>query len=151
MRIHQLPAGEWGKVVAIGVVVAVLTGAIMFAGLQAGVSPLPRPLALAFAQTLLGPVPMPVGMLFHVAWVTLMSVVYVVLFRDALTFMRALGLAVVLWLLVLVFFFPFVGWGFFGLSESPRLIVAAAISHLLFAIFLWGLSRLAFSSRTVTG
>lgn len=148
MRFHRLSPMEWVKAIAIGIAVAVLTGVIMFAGMRTGISPLPRPLALAFAETLMGrSLPLPVGLLFHVAWVTLFSVVYVVLFRDALTFMRAIWLAIVLWALVLVFFFPLVGWGFLGVAETPMLIGAAAVSHLLFAIFLWGLCRLAFTRR----
>lgn len=146
MRVHKLSRGEWGKTIAIGIGVAILTGAVMFAGMKTGVSPLPKPLALAFAETLFGTkLPLPVGLLFHVAWVTFFSAVYVVLFRDALTFMRAFWLAFALWLLVLVFFFPIVGWGFLGLSVTPKLIVASAVPHLLFAIFLWGLCRLSFS------
>jgi len=46
-----------------------------------------------------------------------------------------------LWLLVLVAFFPIVGWGFLGLAVSSKLIVAALIPHLLFSIFLWALCR----------
>jgi hypothetical protein len=53
-------------------------------------------------------------------------------------------LAIALWVLVLVFFFPVVGWGFFGVAVTPKLIVGAAVPHLLFAIFLWGLCRWAF-------
>ena len=71
-------------------------------------------------------------------------VAYVVLFRDALTLMRALVLGIALWLFVLVFFFPVVGWGFFGLAVGPKMIVGAAIPHLLFAFLLWGLCRWAF-------
>jgi hypothetical protein len=148
MRIHSLTGKEWAKSIGIGVAVAILTGAIMFAVLKTGVSPLPKPLGLAFADTLLGKdLPLPVGLLFHVAWVTTFSAVYVVLFRDALTFMRAFWLAFALWILVLVFFFPFVGWGFFGLSISPKLIVGSAVPHLLFAVFLWGLCRLSFNEE----
>jgi len=66
------------------------------------------------------------------------------MFRDTLTFMRALGLGIVLWLFVLVFFFPVVGWGFLGLGVSPKMILGAAIPHLLFAIFLWVLCQWAF-------
>jgi hypothetical protein len=117
----------------------------MFAGLQSGVSPLPKPLGLAFAETVLRTeLPLPVGLLFHSAWVTAFSVLYVILLRDALTFTRALRLAIALWVLVLVFFFPVVGWGFFGVAVTPKLIVGAAVPHLLFAIFLWGLCRWAF-------
>ena len=44
--------------------------------------------------------------MFHTVWSTAFSVLYVILFRDALTFMRALWLGVLLWLLVLASFFP---------------------------------------------
>jgi len=43
-------------------------------------------------------------------------------------------------------FFPFVGWGFLGLAVSPELIVAALVSHVLFALFLWELAHWAFGS-----
>lgn len=143
MQIHRLSPGEWAKTIAIGIAVAVLTGAIMFAGLKTGISPLPKPLGLAFAETLLGvKLPLPAGLLFHTAWVIFFSTVYVVLFRDALTFIRAFWLATALWILVLIFFFPFVGWGFLGLAISPKLIVGAAVPHLLFALFLWALCKL---------
>lgn len=152
MRVHKLSPVEWGKAIAVGIGVAVLTAAIMVAGLKSGVSPLPKPLGLAFAETLLATkLPLPVGLLFHTAWVTFFAAVYVVLFRDALTFMRAFWLAAALWLLVLVFFFPVVGWGFLGLAVTPKLIVAAAVPHLLFAIFLWGLSRLVFGPSRSAG
>lgn len=147
MRMHSLSPGEWAKTLAVGAGVAILTGAIQFVGMKTGVSPLPKPLGLAFAETLLGTgLPLPVGMLFHVAWVVLFSAVYVVLFRDALTFMRAFWLAFALWILTLIFFFPMVGWGFFGLAVTPKLIIGSAVPHLLFALFLWGLCRLAFST-----
>jgi hypothetical protein len=148
MEIHKLSAGEWARTVAVGIGVAVLTAVIMVSALRSGISPLPKPLGLAFAETLFGTrLPLPVGLLFHTAWVTLFTAVYVMLFRDALTFMRAFWLATALWALVLAFFFPVVGWGFLGLAVTPKLIVAAAVPHLLFAIFLWGLCRLAFGQR----
>lgn len=84
------------------------------------------------------------GLLFHVAYVTLWAVVYVALFRHALTIGNALVLGLFLWLLVLVVFFPVVGWGFLGLAIGPQLIVASLVPHVLFAVFLWGLSRVVF-------
>lgn len=145
MHIHKLNPGEWGKAIAVGIGVAVLTAAIMVAGLKSGVSPLPKPLGLAFAETLFATkLPLPVGLLFHTAWVTLFTAVYVVLFRDALSFMRAFWLGAALWVAALVFFFPAVGWGLLGLAVTPKLIVAAAVPHFLFSVFLWGLCRLAF-------
>jgi hypothetical protein len=145
MKWHMLDTLDWAKAIGVGIIVSTLTAAFMVAGIKSGLSPLPKSLGLAFAETLLGrPLPLPVGLLFHTVWTTAFSTLYVILFRDALTFLRALWLAIALWLLVLVFFFPFVGWGFFGLAISPKMIVGAAVPHLLFAILLWGFCRWAF-------
>jgi len=145
MKWHALDGADWAKAIGVGIGVSILTAAFMLATIKAGVSPLPKSLGLAFAETVLRrPLPLPVGLLFHTVWTTAFCVAFVGFFRDALTFLRALWLGIALWLLVLVFFFPVVGWGFFGLSVSPKLIVGAAIPHLLFAVFLWGGCRWVF-------
>jgi hypothetical protein len=145
MGIHKLTQRDLLKAVGVGIGTAVLLSAVMVPAMRLGVSPLPKPLGLAFAETVLGgPLPLPVGLLFHVAYITLWSVVFVALFRDRLSLRRALVLGVALWLVVLVVFFPVVGWGFFGLAVGPKLIVASLVPHLLFAIVLWGLCRFAF-------
>ena len=147
-KIGNLDGMEWLKAAGVGIGVSILTAAVMVTALKTGVSPLPKPLGLAFAETISGrTLPLPVGLLFHTAWVTFFSMLYVVLFRDALTFMRAFWLGVALWIVALLVFFPLVGWGFFGLAVSPKLIVASAVPHLLFAVFLWGLCLLAFGRR----
>lgn len=143
MRFHRLSSGEWFKAVAIGVATAILLSAVMVPALRLGVSPFPKPLALAFAETIFQqPLPLPVGLGFHVAYVTMWSVIFVLLFRSGLTLANAVALGLFLWLAVLVFFFPLVGWGFLGLGIGPALMVAALVSHLLFAVLLWGLCRM---------
>jgi hypothetical protein len=145
MRLHKLTPTELLKAIGIGIGTALLLSAVMVPALRLGISPLPKPLGLAFAETVLGgPLPLPVGLLFHVAYVTVWSVVYVAMFRNALTFGNALLLGLFLWLLVLFVFFPVVGWGILGLSVTPKLIVAALVPHLLFAVFLWILCRISF-------
>lgn len=131
----------WTRAIGIGIAVSVLTAIVMVALLKAGVSPFPKPPSLAFAETLLGrTLPMPVGLLFHTAYVTFWSVVFVRYFPRK-TLLTALGLAAALWVVILVVFFPIVGWGFAGLAISPKLIVASAVPHLLFGLLLWGLDR----------
>ena len=106
---------------------------------------MPKQPSLAFAETLLGrPLPLPVGLLFHVTCLTFWSVIYVMLFRDRLTFLNALWLALALWVVILVVFFPFIGWGFLGLAISPKLIPASLIPHVLFAVVLWTMCRIGF-------
>lgn len=149
MKWHSLSSQDWVRAIGVGIGVSILTALVMVTALKASVSPVPKPLGLAFAETMLGrPLPLPVGLLFHTVWVTAFTVIYVGLFLDALTFFRALALGGALWILVLVFFFPIVGWGFLGLAVTPKLIVASAVPHLLFAIFVWGLSKLAFPARS---
>lgn len=132
--------------IAVGIITSVLLSLIMVPAFKLGLSPFPKPLALAFAQRILGPVPLAVGLFFHVVYVTFWSVVYLVVF-ERLTFLNALWLAFLLWVLVLVVFFPIVGWGFLGLAVSPELIAASLVPHLLFALFLWPLGRWAFRPR----
>lgn len=148
MKLHNLTQGEWLKAVAVGIGTALLLSAAMVPAFKFGLSPLPKPLGLAFAETVLGrPLPLPVGLLFHVAYVTFWSAAFVALFRDTLSLRNALLLGLALWVLVLVVFFPVVGWGFLGLGVSPKLIIASLVPHVLFAVFVWGLCRLAFRPR----
>ena len=148
MHFHRLTGADWVKAIAIGIGIAIVTAVVMVIGLKSGISPLPKPLALAFVQTMTGAqLPLPVGFLFHTLWVTAFSLLYVSWFRTSLRFMQAFWLAFALWVLVLVLFFPFVGWGFLGLAISPKLIIASAVPHLLFAVLLWALCKLAFHPR----
>ncbi|MSU91257.1 hypothetical protein GE300_16875 [Rhodobacteraceae bacterium 2CG4] len=133
--------GFWLRAFGIGIAVSILTAAIMLAAIAAGMSPFPKPPSLAFAETILGrSLPLPVGLLFHTAYVTFWSMVFVGFFprRDLKT---AIYLAGVLWIILLVVFFPLVGWGFAGLSVSPQLIPASLVPHLAFGILLWGFER----------
>jgi hypothetical protein len=143
MILQHMKAKDYAKAIGVGIGTGVLLSLIMVPAARAGISPMPKPLGLAFAQLLLGKVPLPVGILFHIAYVTFWSVVYVIAFQRR-TFLKALWLALGLWALVLVFSYPLVGWGFLGLAVSPMLIMTSLVLHILFAIFLWGLSRLAF-------
>lgn len=132
---------SWPRAVGIGVVVAVATAIVMLALTSIGLSPFPKPPSLAFAETLLRrQLPLPVGLFFHAAYVTFWSAIFVRYFprRDL---KAALALAGALWLVILVLFFPVVGWGFAGLNISPKLIPASFVPHLLFGLFLWGLGR----------
>ncbi|MGH8201136.1 MAG: hypothetical protein ACREVO_12385 [Steroidobacteraceae bacterium] len=125
----------------IGVAVSVLTLIVMVVLTKAGVSPFPKPPSLAFAETILRrSLPLPVGLLFHIVYVTFWSIIFVRFFPRR-SLMTALGLAGFLWLVILAVFFPAVGWGLAGLHVSPKLIPASLLPHLLFGLLLWGLDH----------
>jgi hypothetical protein len=134
---------DYAKAVGVGIATAVILSLVMVPAVKAGISPMPEPLALAFARVLFGEVPLPVGLLFHLVYVTFWSVVYIATFKER-DLLNALMLALILWVLVLILFFPIVGWGFFGLDVSPKLLVASLVPHLLFAIILWGICQWAY-------
>ena len=134
------------KAIGIGVLTAIVVSLVMVPTAKSGLSPMPKPLSLAFAQLVLGKVPLPVGLLFHLVYVTFWSVIFIRFF-NRLSFLNALWLGLGLWVLVLLFFFPMLGWGFLGLAISPKLIIASFIPHLLFVIVLWVLCRLVFKKE----
>ncbi len=145
MRLHDLSAREWRTAFGVGVANGLLLSVVMVTAFKSGVSPLPKPVGLAFAETVLGrPLPLPVGLFFHLAYVTFWSMAFVAFLRDSLTLRNAFVLALALWIGVLVVFFPIIGWGFLGLAIGPKLIVASFVPHLLFGVFLWRLCRFAF-------
>jgi hypothetical protein len=145
MNIHRLSKSDTLKAIGIGLVNAILLSAIMVPAFRFGIAPMPTPPSLVFAQLILGAsVPLPVGLLFHVAYVTFWSLVYVMLFRHQLSFSNAMKLGLGLWIVLLLVFFPLFGWGMLGLGISPKLIPASLIPHILFAVFLWWLCRKGF-------
>ena len=136
------------KALGIGVVTALLLTAIMVPAFKFGIAPMPKPPSLALAQLLIGPdVPMPVGLLFHVAYVTFWSIAYLV---DRLCGLilgsvddperSVAGPRPV----ILIVFFPLFGWGFLGLGISLKMIPASLVPHVLFAVFLWRRCRWGF-------
>lgn len=151
MQLHSLSTREWGMAFGVGIANGVALSVIMVALMRLGISPLPKPLGLAFAETLAGrTLPLPVGLLFHLAYATFWSMAFVAVFRHNLTLRNALVLALVLWIGVLAIFFPVVGWGLLGLGIGPQLIVGSFVPHLLFGLLLWGLCRLAFPASADT-
>jgi len=149
--VSNLPTPSWLRAFGVGIGVAVLTALVMVTLLKTGVSPFPKPPSLAFAETLLGrTLPMPVGLLFHTAYVIFWSVVFVRFFPKR-NLKKALALAGFLWLVILAVFFPIIGWGFAGLHVSPKLIPASFMPHLLFGLLLWGLDKYLPHSRAMEG
>jgi hypothetical protein len=147
MPTKELTPKDTAKMIGIGIGIAVLLSAVMVPAAKMGISPMPKPLGLAFAQTLLGKVPLPIGLLFHLVYVTGVTTLYLAVVERRPSFTKVLAYGLLLWGLVLVVFFPIVGWGFLGLNISPKLIIGSLIPHLLFALFLWLIPKWVFRSE----
>src|SRR3546814_11621108 len=89
---HERDGRSWLRAIGIGVLVSIITAAVMVTLTAAGLSPFPEPPSLAFAQTVIGrDLPLPVGLLFPTVHVTFWVAIFVRYFhrRDTLP---ALGL-----------------------------------------------------------
>lgn len=140
--LRSMSTQDWGKALAVGLLNGIALAAILISTMKIGVSPMPAPLGLLFADTLLGRhLPVPVGLLFHLVYVTFWSVVFIVVFRPKLALISAALLAAGLWVFALLVFVPFVGWGVFGIGVGPRIAIGLLVNHTLFALSLWGLSK----------
>lgn len=126
------------KAIGLGLLVALALSAIMVPLTIVGIPPFPQPPSLAFAEVVFGTtLPLPIGLLFHLVYVTFWSAIYLIYFSNPNTFGKTSLLAGFLWLIVLLVFFPIIGWGVAGLQVGVPVLVASLGPHLLFAIFLW--------------
>ncbi|WP_077529859.1 hypothetical protein [Vreelandella utahensis] len=133
---------SWPRTLGIGLIAAIIPSLFMVPMFNLGLSPMPAPPSLKFAEMVFGTsLPMPVGLLFHLAYVIAWTLVYAI-FLNPGSLKSALALAGVLWLGVLLVFFPLFGWGIAGMAISMKLIPASFVPHLLFGLALWGGSRL---------
>ena len=145
--LHQ-PRSVWLRGIAAGLLTGILAAVVMVALKKNGFSPVPMPLGLAFADTLLHKhLPLPIGLAFHLAYVTFWGTVFVLFAHPRLTLGRIAALSLALYLFALLVFVPVVGWGLFGAAVGPRVAGGLAITHVLFGLFLWLSCRLAFPHR----
>lgn len=139
----------WLRGIAAGFLTGVLAAVVMIALKKNGFSPVPMPLGLAFADTLLHKhLPLPVGLIFHLAYVTFWGTVFVLFAHPRLTLGRIAVLSLALYLFALFVFVPVVGWGFFGAEVGPRVAGGLAITHALFGFFLWICCKILFRGDT---
>lgn len=142
------PPSVWLRGIAAGLLTGILAAVVMIALMKNGLSPMPAPLGLAFVNTLFHRhMPLPLGILFHLAYVTFWGTVFVLFAHQRTSALRVAVLSGALYLFALLVFVPLVGWGIFGTAVGPRVAGGLAITHALFGLFLWLSCRLPFLRR----
>lgn len=116
----------------------------MLIGTATGVAPMPEPIpaalvTLIFGSGLAAPLKMGLAVVSHLAyggvWGALLAV-----WTSEVTIGKGLALGTGLWLLMQVAVLPILGWGAFGLAETPAIAVATLVLHLIYGGTLgWGL------------
>jgi hypothetical protein len=140
--------GEFSAALLLGVGIGLSLALFSLVAKLTGVSPIPAPLAAAFAVHLIGKVTLgmrlviPVGLAFHLAYVTGATVTYAALAhalgRRRLNLGYSLAAALLLWVIAGVIFMPYIGWGFFGTGLGLPVLYTILATHVLYGVFLWG-------------
>jgi hypothetical protein len=139
---------EVAAAILLGVGIALSLALLSLVAKLSHVSPLPAPLAVAFAEHLIGKATLgmrlliPVGLDFHLAYVAAATVTITAvtraLGRRRLRLGSSLAAATGLWILAGLIFMPFSGWGFFGAGIGLPVLYTILATHVLYGIFLWG-------------
>lgn len=141
MTQHRLRAGF-----GYGVVATIAMSILMLLTLVSGNSPMPQPVPKAVVAHLFGsrlPKPLFMGLAvgLHLGYGGVFGAILARVTRPV-TIGKGLALGVGLWVLMQVTFLPFLGWGLFGTTNTPKIAVATLVLHLVYGGVLgWALDR----------
>jgi hypothetical protein len=151
MRLKQGDSAmKWLKAGVVGALGSLVMFLIITLTLQTGLAPFNTPPSAAFLAKLNIPA-QPLGLVVHFLYGIVWSVILVALFRERTHIGNGLGLAAVLWLIMMVVYSPIIGWGFFGVGGSGhelaadhplwigspvKYIVASALLHVVYGLII---------------
>lgn len=105
---------KWVKAIVAGLVAGLVMFIVLAVGTKTGMAPINVPPSAAFLAATTGIQSPPLAGLLHFAYAALGSVLLVALFGRRTNILKGIGLALVLWLILMVIYSPIIGWGFFG-------------------------------------
>lgn len=146
----------WINAGLVGALGSLVMFVIMMPLIASGIAPFNVAPSAAFLAKL-GLPQMPLAPLVHFGYGIFWSLVLVAVFRDKVDLGRGLGLAGVLWLMMMFIYSPIIGWGFFGIGGSAhelaadaplwignplKFIVATLVLHIIYGGIIGGLNPL---------
>lgn len=129
-----------------GVVATIAMSIPMILGMITGMAPMPEPIPKAIVVKVVGEgIPKPLVMLLaagsHLVYGGFWGAVLSALTRPV-TIWKGIGLGILLWFIMQVAVLPFLGWGLFGSSITPRIAIATLVLHLIYgAVLGWLMDR----------
>ncbi|MBW3555051.1 MAG: DUF1440 domain-containing protein [Gemmatimonadetes bacterium] len=120
--------------------------AVMIVGMLTGMSPMPKPIPAAIVGNLTGgalpqPATMALAIILHLGYGGFWGGALAAVTRRV-TIWHGIALGVALWLIMQVVVLPFLGWGLFGSSQTPKIAVATLVLHLVYgATYGWLMDR----------
>lgn len=137
---------RFGRGFGWGVVATIAMSAVMIVGLLTGMSPMPKPIPAAIVGKLTGgglpqAATMGLAALLHLGYGGFWGGTLAALTRR-ITVWHGIGLGLALWLIMQVVVLPFLGWGLFGVSQTPKIALATLLLHIVYgATYGWLMDR----------
>jgi hypothetical protein len=109
---------------------------VMIAGVLTGLSPMPTPIPVAIVGKILGggppqPALMALGAAVHLLYGGTFGGV-LAMATYPVTVWKGVLLGIILWLLMQLFWLPFLGWGMFGVAVTPMIAGATLLLHVIY-------------------
>lgn len=127
-----------------GVYATAAMTALMLLGMLTGIAPMPEPIPVALAASLLAGAPKPMlmvtGLVAHFAYGAVAAGIFA-RFVTRIGLTRGLLFGGGLWLVMQLVFLPILGWGPFGVGVTPKIAVATLLLHLVYGGVLMGIDR----------
>ncbi len=107
---------------------------------------MPKPVPLAIVAKIFGKgspmlLLMALAIIFHLSYGGFFGAVFTAV-TQKVTIGKGLLLGLLLWFIMQIVVFPFLGWGFFGTAITPKIAVATLVLHLVYGATLgWLLTR----------
>lgn len=105
---------KWIKAIVAGLVAGLVMFIVLAIGTNTGMAPINVPPSAAFLAATTGIKSPPLAALLHFAYAALGSVLLVAIFGRRTNLTKGIGLALILWLILMLVYSPIIGWGFFG-------------------------------------
>jgi len=136
------------KAIVVGAIASLVMIVIMLFLVNEGIAPFNLPPSAAFSHQV-GLPAQPTGAVLHFLYGMVLSLIFVYLFRETISFLKGIGFAIVIWLIMMLAFSPIIGWGVFGieagqgdpsgplyLASTARYIVSTFIMHLIYGVII---------------
>lgn len=125
-----------------GVFATIAMSILMIIGKASGIAPMPAPIPIAIIKHLIGKVPklaiILLAIIAHLGYGGMFGAIFAVLTKR-ITILKGIGFSILLWLLMQLLVLPYLGWGVFGMSITPKIAVATLVLHLVYGITFGGL------------
>jgi hypothetical protein len=120
---------KWLKAALFGALGGLAMFILLQIAISMGMAPINVPPSAAFLKSI-GLPPEPLALIVHFGYAMVGSMILIAIFGNRTNVTKGIGLALVLWLILMVVFSPIIGWGFFGAGGPKHQLAAEHPLHI---------------------